>query len=159
MISTFSSPLGILVIVLAVAVIALAVILYRVQSKLKKFLVAVEAENIADSLSLVSTDLKDLQKFRNEIEVYLGDVERRLKKSVQSVHTVRFNPFAGTGDGGKQSFATAFLTEDGDGFIISTLYSRDHVSVYGKPVMKYASAHELSEEEAEALEQARAKLK
>jgi hypothetical protein len=86
-------------------------------------------------------------------------VEKRLKKSVQAVHTVRFNPFKGTGEGGNQSFATAFLTEDGDGVIISSLYSREHVSVFGKPVKKLVSEHTLSDEEKEALDTAVTKLK
>lgn len=93
------------------------------------------------------------------MEKYLETVERRLRKSVQSVHTVRFNPFKGTGAGGNQSFATAFLNEHGDGVVISSLYSRDHVSVFSKPVKKHASEYEFSNEEKEALGGAKDGLK
>lgn len=128
-------------------------------SKLKKFLVNVDAHHIGDSLTSVSSDLGELKSFRNELESYLATVEKRLKKSVQSVHTVRFNPFKGTGGGGNQSFATAFLTEDGDGVIVSSLYSREHVSVFSKPVKGHGSEYELSDEEREALEKAKEGLK
>ena len=127
--------------------------------KLSRFLVAVDAEDIGDSLTKVSGDLRELQTFKDELETYLSGVETRLRKSTQSVHTVRFNPFKGTGGGGNQSFSTAFLNENGDGVIISSLYSREHVSVFAKPVKKHQSEHELSDEEKESLEEAKKKLK
>jgi hypothetical protein len=61
--------------------------------------------------------------------------------------------------GGNQSFATAFLNEDGDGVVISSLYSREHTSVFAKPVKKHSSEHEMSNEEKEAMEEARKNLK
>ena len=126
---------------------------------MRRFLVAVDAHNISDSLAHVSSNLKDLQSFRGDMETYLTDVEKRLQKSVQSVHTVRFNPFKGTGGGGNQSFATTLLNEHGDGVIISSLYARDHVSVFSKPIKKHSSEHELTEEERESLDIAKKGLK
>ncbi len=119
--------------------------------KLRRFLVGIDSKHIGDSLTTVSGDLKDLQAFRKELEEYLTTVEKRLKKCVQSVNTVRFNPFKGTGGGGNQSFATSFLNEEGDGVVISSLYSRDHVSVFSKPVKKLKSEFELSQEEKDAI--------
>ncbi|MFA6601728.1 MAG: DUF4446 family protein [Candidatus Paceibacterota bacterium] len=156
---SFSDPLTITVGILIVAVIVLFLIVLRLQSKLKRFLVDVNAHNIADSLAHVSKDLKSLQEFRKEIEDYLEQAEKRLRSSIQSVETVRFNPFQGTGAGGNQSFATAFLNEEGDGVLLSSLYSRDRVSVFSKPIKNNTSEHELSDEEKEALEKAKASVK
>ncbi len=142
------------IIVLAVVVAVLLAIVISMHIKLKRFLVDVDAKDIAGSLSSVSSDLKELKSFREELEKYLTTVEKRLRKSIQSVHTIRFNPWHGTGEGGSQSFATAFMDQDGDGVVISSLYSRDHVSVFGKPLKKRASQHELSEEEQKAVEEA-----
>jgi len=128
-------------------------------TKLRTFLVGIDSKHIGDSLTHVKGSLEELQRFRAELEIYLAQVESRVKKSVQSVHTVRFNPFKGTGGGGNQSFATAFLNEEGDGVLISSLYSREHVSIFSKPLKKSSSEHELSEEEAEALEGAKKGLK
>lgn len=119
---------------------------------MRRFLVGIDSKHIGDSLTVVSSGLKDMQEFRSDLEKYLTDVEKRLRRSVQSVHTVRFNPFKGTGGGSNQSFATAFINEEGDGVVISTLYSRDHVSIFAKPVKKHVSEYELSGEEKEALE-------
>jgi hypothetical protein len=103
--------------------------------------------------------IKELENFRTDLEKYLTTVEKRLKKSVQGIHTVRFNPFKGTGGGGNQSFATAFLNEDSNGVVISSLYSREHVSVYSKPVKNGSSEFELSLEEKEAIADARKLVK
>jgi hypothetical protein len=146
-------------IVLAIATLVLLVLVFWMYFKLRRFLVGIDSDSIKDSLTFVGSGLKELESFRSEMENYLSTVESRLKKSVQSVHTVRFNPFHGTGAGGNQSFATAFLNEHGDGVIVSSLYARDHVSVFAKPVKNLKSEHELSDEEKEALDSAKMKLR
>ncbi len=156
---TLTNPFFIALIILGLITVILLIMVILIHLKLKKFLIHVDAHNIADSLSQVSIDLKDLQKFRGEIETYLAEAEKRLKRSVQTVSTVRFNPFHGDGSGGNQSFATAFLSEVGDGVIISSLYSRDRVSIFAKPVKNNTSEHEMSDEEKEALEKAKESIK
>lgn len=157
--SILSNPAWIAIIILSLITIVLLVLVVMMYLKLKKFLVGVDSNHIGDSLTSVSADLNELQSFKRELEGYLATVEKRLKKSVQSVHTVRFNPFKGNGGGGNQSFATAFLTEEGDGVVVSSLYSREHVSVFSKPVKGHGSEYELSDEEREALEKAKENLK
>jgi hypothetical protein len=154
-----SNPLLIGLIVLAIITIILLFMVISMHFKMKKFLIDVDAKNIAESLTSVANNMKELQKFRNEMEEYLTSVEKRLRKSIQSVSTVRFNPFHGAGGGGNQSFATTFLNEEGDGVVISSLYSREQTSVYSKPIKGYASEHELSTEEKEAVEKAKMGLK
>lgn len=154
----FSNPLALGFIVLSVAVLALVGLVLWMWLKLRRFLIGINAKHLGDSLDSVSGDLGELKSFRDELEKYLKTVEKRLRKSVQSVHTVRFNPWQGTGEGGNQSFATAFLNEDGDGVVISSLYARDHVSIFGKSLKKHSSEHELSGEERKAVEEAKRNL-
>jgi hypothetical protein len=159
MLPFLENPLTIVVALLFITTIVLLVLVISMHRKLKSFLVDIDSRNIADSLLSVSTDLKTLQSFKTELEAYLSGVEKRLRKSVQSVHTIRFNPFKGTGGGSNQSFATTLITEEGDGVILSSLYSREHVSVFAKPIKKNTTEHELSEEETESLESAKRGLK
>lgn len=140
--------------VLTVAILALLMMIIDLKNKLKKFLIGIGTENLTDSISSINSSLKETGIFQEEMRDYLTTVEKRLKKSVQAVHTVRFNPFKGTGSGGNQSFATAFLNESGDGVVISTLYAREHISIFSKPVKKGISEYELSEEEKEAITEA-----
>ena len=158
-ITSITNPLFIGIIVLAIITITLLVIVISMHFRMKKFLIDVDSKNIAESLTSVADSLKSLQKFQKEMETYLTSVEKRLRRSVQSVHTVRFNPFHGAGGGGNQSFASVFLNEEGDGVVISSLYSREQTSVYSKPIRKYNSEHELSTEERDSIEKAKLGLK
>jgi hypothetical protein len=115
--------------------------------------------SIEESVSVLSRDLKEMKKFRTELESYLKLVETRLAGSVQGVGIVRFNPFSGDGSGGNQSFAAAFLDEAGNGVVFSSLYARDRVGLYAKPLAKGVSTHELTGEEKEAITKAQASVK
>ena len=85
------------------------------------------------------------------------ELRRLLTNTIRGVAVIRFN--AVTGDSsGKQSFATALISESGNGVVISSLYTRDNVRVYAKPVQNFSSEHELTDEEKQAIIQARKSL-
>ncbi len=147
-----------LILILIVLIIILASLVIRLEYKLKKFLRRTGTENIDSVLSVLDTDLKELNQFKTELESYLKHAEKRIKRSSQGIHTVRFNPFKGNGSGGNQSFATAILNEHGDGVVLSSLYSRDHVSVFAKPIQNFNSEFELTAEEKSALIEAQSKI-
>lgn len=153
------NPIIIILAFLGIVIVVMAVFIVLLHRKLNRFLSGSNAVGLDTSIVNINNSIQELEIFRAELEKYLLGVENRLKRSVQSVHTVRFNPFKGTGSGGNQSFATAFLNEDGDGVVISSLYSRDHVSVFSKPVKSGASTYELSEEETAATKEAEKLLK
>lgn len=144
--------------ILAFLLLLVVADLFHLRWKLKKLLRGNKSENIDQSIESINTDIKDLQSFRTEMEAYLLTVEKRMRRSCQATETIRFNAFRGDGLGGNQSFATAFLNEDGDGSVISSLYSRERVSIFAKPIAKFDSEIELSEEERRAVSMAKAKL-
>jgi hypothetical protein len=114
--------------------------------------------SLEDGFNSIQGDISNLHKFENDMKNYLTDVEKRLRRSVQAVETIRYNPFKGTGSGGNQSFATGLISEEGNGVVISSLYSREHVSVFSKPVKSHKSEFELTEEELEVLNKAKESL-
>ncbi|MCK5060066.1 MAG: DUF4446 family protein [Candidatus Pacebacteria bacterium] len=128
--------------------------LLRLEIKFKRLLPG-KSHNLEESLTSIQDAVKELKKFQIDSVAYLGTVEERLQCSVQGVETIRFNPFQGRGEGGKQSFATALINEKGDGVVISSLYSRERVSMFAKPLKCFVSEFELSDEEKEALQKAR----
>ena len=142
---------------LALLVLILSIDLACLRWKVRKMLRG-KNETIGDSIQSLDADIKDLEKFRSEMESYLKNVEKRLRRSSQAVETVRFNAFRGDGLGGNQSFATAIVNENGDGTVISSIYSRERVSVFSKQIGKFESDIELSEEERRAVSSAKAKL-
>ena len=110
--------------ILLAAVLILIGLVIHLNMKLKRFLIGSSSKNLDESMVSMCNSIKEFENFKIELEKYLTTVEKRLKKSVQAIQTIRFNPFKGTGSGGNQSFATAFLNEENDGVVISSLYSR-----------------------------------
>lgn len=147
----FSSDVTLPVYLLFCAVVLLTVWALYCERRLRRLLRGKNARSLEDSIASLIEEHKELDDFRQNLEAYLTSVEGRLRRSIQGIHTLRFNPFKGTGGGGNQSFATAFLSERGDGLILSSLYARGQVSIFAKPVKGWTSEYELSEEEKDAL--------
>ena len=135
--------------ILGVLVIALIAWAIKTEIRFKRAFRGKQAQNLEETIvSLVKTS-QDLQKNDTKIETELADAKRRLRRSIAGVETIRFNPFRDSG--GNHSFATAFINEEGDGVVLSSLYARDRVNIFAKPIKKYASDFELTEEEQEVL--------
>ena len=142
---------------LSVIVLILLILIINLYSRIKRLLKG-NASSLEDSINFIIEHIEDLEDFRKESQEYLKIVEKRLRNSVQGVDTIRFNPFKGTGAGGNQSFSTAFINEQGDGVVFSSLYSSDRMSVFAKPIQKFKSSFELTEEEAKSIAMAHDKL-
>lgn len=123
----------------------------RLEIKIKRLLLGKNAKTLEDTIVASLQNIEKLNSFQRDTVQHFASVEKRLRRSVQAVETIRFNPFKGTGDGGSQSFSTSFLSENGHGVVISSLYSRDRVSVFSKPLEKFESSFELTEEEREVI--------
>ena len=128
--------------------------LIRFEIKLRRLLGG-KNQSLDKAISEIRKELSMIIEYKNESEKYLENIERRIRKSITGVETIRFNPFKGNGSGGNQSFSTAFVNEEGDGVVISSLYSREHVSVFAKPVKKMSSEYEMTKEEKESLDRAK----
>lgn len=76
-------------------------------------------------------------------------LERDAQFSLQHLGLVRFNPFRDTG--GDQSFAIALVDSNGRGFVLSSLHARDATRIYAKPLEDWGSAHQLTDEEKQAI--------
>ena len=139
---------------LLIITVILILLIIRLEIKLRGILRGKNAKTLEDTINSLGNEIKNLHVSREEIETYLKSAEKRIKRSTQGIATVRFNPFKGTGSGGNQSFATAFVDEHGDGVVISSLYSRDRMSVYAKPLNNHKSEFELTTEEKEAVKKA-----
>ena len=144
---------------LGFGVIVLALCIVRIEMRLRKLLRGNRAETIEESLTLIEQDIKTIKHFKKEVATYLETAEKRLSGSIRGVGTIRFNPFKGDGSGGNQSFASSFVSEKGNGVTLSTLYSRDHVSIFAKPLKNFVSEFELTKEEKESLVKAREAMK
>jgi hypothetical protein len=138
---------------LTILVLALLAWLIKNEMRMKKLLAGKKAADLEEVFVTLAKDLDNLQKSKNKIETDINQIDNRLRKSIRGLSTVRFNPFKDSG--GNQSFAIAMLNDDGDGVILSSLYSRERMSVFAKPVKNHISEYDLTNEEKEALKSAK----
>jgi hypothetical protein len=62
---------------------------------------------------------------------------------------VRYDAFEEMG--GQLSFSAAFLDDHGDGLVVTSINGRTETRTYAKTIKALASAHNLSDEEREAI--------
>ena len=117
--------------------------------RLKKLFKGRRGKDLEEIILETKQEVKSLFDSKEEMEKHLQNAEARLKNSVQNVKTIRFNPFGDAGS--NQSFVISFLSEHGDGVVLSGLYSREKVNVFAKPIEKFDSKFTLSKEEKEAI--------
>jgi hypothetical protein len=140
-------------VITTIAILVGAIWVAITEKRLKKFFLGKKAKDLEDTIVELENDIAKLKNAKENIEKDISIINAKLKKSIRGLETVRFNPFPDQGS--NQSFAIGMLNEEGDGLVISSLYSRERMSVFAKPVKKGISIYELTAEEKGALEKAR----
>ena len=122
------------------------------EKRLKRFFLGKKAKDLEDTIVMLEQNISNLNKAKENIEKNITTINTKLRKSIRGLETIRFNPFPDQGS--NQSFAIGILNEEGDGVVLSSLYSRERMSVFAKPIKNGTSSYELSAEEKEVLKKA-----
>jgi hypothetical protein len=139
----------ILIVILGLLVIISLILVIRMEYRLKRLFRGKNGSDVEDSLKIINMAIDRLRIAQKSSTDQIELHEKKLSETLRGIHTVRFNPFPELGS--NQSFAIALLNENGDGVVISSLYTRERVSVFAKPVKNMHSEYELTDEEKEAL--------
>lgn len=83
----------------------------------------------------------------------IGALEALSDADISRAGFVRYDAFAGSGSG--LSYALALLNRQGDGVVLTSIYSREDTRTFGKPVAGFKPTVQASSEELEAIERAR----
>jgi len=112
-------------------------------------------------------DGKISKNLGGQIEEYMLEVRKmsqqvaKSKEDIENVRDIAFSGYQKTGFlrynpygdvGGNQSFSLCLLNGSNDGFVISSIHSREGTRVYGKSIKSGHSDHNLSEEEIKVIE-------
>lgn len=122
------------------------------EKRLKRFFLGKKAKDLEDTIFSLENSIAELSKTRDAMQNDIAVINTKLKKSICGLETIRFNPFPDQGS--NQSFAIGMLNEDNNGLVISTLYSRERMSIFAKPIKNGKSEYELTVEEKEVLKKA-----
>ena len=122
------------------------------EKRLKRFFLGKKAKDLEDTIASLEQEISKLNKAKENFEKEILVINTKLKGSIRGLETIRFNPFPDQGS--NQSFAIGMLNENGDGVVLSSLYSRERMSIFAKPIKNGKSEYELSREEKEVLKKA-----
>ncbi len=136
-----------------IAILLGAFWVFTTEKRLKRFFLGKKAKDLEDTIVMLQEEIAQLKESKIATEKSLAEINAKLRKSIRGLQTLRFNPFPDQGS--NQSFAIGMLNEDGDGVVLSSLYSRDRMSIFAKPVINKKSEYELTSEEKDVLEKAR----
>jgi hypothetical protein len=102
---------------------------------------------IEEALATLRSDNATLHRQLEALEIVAATQTPR-------IGFVRYNAFDDVGS--DQSYTLALLTKEGDGVVLSSIYSREETRTYGKAVEKFQTAQDASREERAAILKAKA---
>ncbi len=141
--------LGFGIAVLSIGVYHLTVIGPRLQAVLEQIEGGLES---ADGENLARLRANQGQ-FAKRTEERLAELERVARREVHRVGFLRYNSFSDVGS--DLSFSLALLNNEGDGVVLTSIYSREETRTYGKAVRKFVPQQGASKEEQGAIAMAR----
>lgn len=136
----------------AVAIAVFIVWARSIEKRLKRFFLGKKAKDLEDTIAILEDNITKLTNSKEQIEKDIKIINTKLKRSIRGLETIRFNPF--TDQGSNQSFAIGLMNEEGNGVVLSSLYARERMSIFAKPIVNNKSEYELTKEEQEVLNKA-----
>lgn len=131
----------------------LAVRLARTERHYASLTEGTESGNLQQVLDAHVGEVRSAMACVQELDTLTRDLERAGRRHMQRVGFLRFNPFRDAG--GDQSFSLALTDSEGNGFVLSSLHSRDATRMYGKSLVGWNSVYALTDEEKQAIEKAK----
>jgi hypothetical protein len=104
-------------------------------------------------LSSLELAQAELARRAERAESRLRELDALSRTDVSRIGFVRYDAFEDTGS--ELSYALALLNREGDGVVLSSLYSRTDTRTFGKAVQRFAPLTNASAEELQAIASAR----
>lgn len=121
----------------------------KLYMKYNKFMAGTSGENIEGLIEKCLLKTEGMVYKNKEIENHLNEIDRNILNCIQKVGIVRFNAFDNVGS--DLSYSVALLDGNDNGVVITSLFTRDGSTTYGKPIMGGKSRYPLSAEEIKAI--------
>lgn len=107
----------------------------------------------ASRLTSIEAELSTTNIALQGLSDRVAELEARSVRDISHAGFIRYDAFDDTKS--DLSYALALLNREGDGIVLSSLYSRSDTRTYGKAVAKFVPLANASEEELQAIERAK----
>lgn len=150
---SFTTLLAVLV---AILIILILIIIYKMNIMSRKYSALMSGKKGADLEKVIRIRFKEMDMVKSNAKRVTKE-HKELKKHLSSCFSkyglVKYDAFNEMA--GKLSFVIALLNDDNTGIIFNAMHSREGCFTYAKEIIKGESYIPLSDEEKEALEQAK----
>jgi hypothetical protein len=146
------------ILILAFFVLILLIWIFLLHFKFKRLVKGSGKETIEDSIVNIYKYIEKSNEDSRKIHNSLNTLQKKMEKSPRGFGIVNFKAFDGIKSGGSNSFAVAFVNDQGNGIVLSTFHARDRVNVFSKEIESFKSNVMLTEEEEQALAKAKQSL-
>ncbi len=150
--TTEATVLLVLCLVVAILVACCIVLLVqvgRLKGRLYGLIRNADGASLEEAIATHMRSVDEAVRRTDALEHVVGGLQARIPACLQKVNVVRYDAFEDVG--GEQSFAVALLDAQGDGVLLSSIYTRQDVRIYAKAVTAGQASHTLSAEERKAL--------
>lgn len=124
----------------------------KIRTKYNQIVRGIEGVNVEELLIRTGEEIHDMDIKINNFEINLKEIETKLAFAIQKVGFVRYDAFAEMGN--ELSFSIALLDNFKNGFVLTSIYGREHTTSYAKPLKFGKSVYPLSVEEIQAIDRA-----
>ncbi|MCF7843696.1 DUF4446 family protein [Candidatus Gracilibacteria bacterium] len=139
---------------LGLALILVIIYVVHLHKKIHNLTRGQSGESLENIIKTCVDGVAEIEKRNELISKHAISLDTRVSHALRNAQTIRYKAFETNGS--SQSFSIALLNEKGNGVVITSLHAHNHTSTHAKPVEKYSSTHELTEEELAVIEEARA---
>ncbi|MDB5260538.1 MAG: hypothetical protein JWN37_769 [Candidatus Nomurabacteria bacterium] len=140
-------------IALSVALIIVLIYTIYLHLKIHKF---TSGESGISLESIIKKNIESAEQIKKTNELILEHSElldKKVSHSIRNAKVIRYKAFESHGS--NQSFSVALLNEEGNGVIITSLHSNDRINTFAKPIEKYKSSYDLTEEEIQVINESK----
>ncbi|OEF99691.1 hypothetical protein BHF71_07945 [Vulcanibacillus modesticaldus] len=130
----------------------LSIKLKRVSKKINIFTKGASIKSLEE---VIVEYVNEAEMIKNKIknnEKQIDLILNKVKELKGNVAIIRYNAFGEQGN--DLSYSIAFLDENKDGIVISSIYNRGESNTYAKPIKNGSSTYKLSKEELDVIEKA-----
>ena len=138
---------------IAVAVVLLLLYIVYLHVKINRFTRGATGASLETLIKKCIDSVIEIEKRNELISEHALSLDTRVSQSLRNAQTIRYKAFEAGGS--NQSFSIALLNEKGNGVVITSLHARDRISTFAKPIEKYLSSYDLTEEEQEVIEESK----
>ena len=141
-----------LVITFVLAVVLL-VLFIKLNSKYKRFMNGADGESLEKSIEKHLDDIESLKLYSEDVRKHLKRLDGKAEHSFQKYAFRKYDAYEGLG--GHLSFSLCMLDEKEDGYILSSIHTREGCYTYIKEIIKGEGIVLLSDEEKNTLSEAK----